>query len=118
VLLYERETLMRKGRPDLAQRVRHVAEIEGDGAGYDVLSFTEDGTVKYIEVKTTRGSAETAFFLSANELAFARQHSAYYCVYRVYGYQSQTHSGKCYIIAGNPELWCEVTPTQYRLRPR
>ena len=48
VLHYERETLMRKGRPDLAQRVRHVAKIE--------------------EVKTTRGSAETASFLSANEL--------------------------------------------------
>jgi hypothetical protein len=84
VLHYERETLMRKGRPGLAQRVRHVAEIEGDGAGYDVLSFTEDGTVKYIEVKTTRGSAETAFFLSANELAFARQHTAHYCLYRIY----------------------------------
>ena len=78
VLHYERETLMCKGRPDLAQRVRYVAEIEGDGAGYDVLSFAEDGTVKYIEVKTTRGSAETAFFLSANELAFAGQHSTHY----------------------------------------
>ena len=117
VLHYERETLNRKGRPDLAQRVRHVAEIEGDGAGYDVLSFTEDGTVKYIEVKTTRGSAETAFFLSANELAFARQHPPYY-VYRLYGYHRETHSGRCYIIARNPESWCEVTPTQYRLRPR
>ena len=118
VLYNERETLRRKGRPDLAQRVRHVAAIEGDGAGYDMLSFSEDGTVKYIEVKTTRGSAETAFFLSANELAFARQHSAHYCLYRLYDYQSQTHSGKGYIITGNPERWCEVTPTQYRLRPR
>jgi hypothetical protein len=53
VLHYQRETLRRKGRPDLAQRVRHVAAIEGDGAGYDMLSFSEDGTVKYIEVKTT-----------------------------------------------------------------
>jgi hypothetical protein len=55
---------------------------------------------------------------TAHEQAFARQHTACYCVYRVYGYHSQTHSGQCYIIAGNPELWCEVTPTQYRLRPR
>jgi Protein NO VEIN, C-terminal len=95
-----------------------VAEIEGDGAGYDVLLFTEDGTVKYIEVKTTRGSAETAFFLSANELAFARQHSTHYYIYRLYGYHRETHSGRCYIIEGNPESWCEVTPTQYRLHPR
>jgi hypothetical protein len=83
-----------------------------------VLSFSEDGTDKYIEVKTTLGLAETAFFLSANELAFARLHSAHYCLYRLYGYHSQTHSAKCYIIAGNPELWCEVTPTHYRLRPQ
>jgi hypothetical protein len=95
-----------------------VAKIEGDGAGYDILSFTEDGTVKYIEVKTTLGSAETAFFLSANELAFARQHTAHYCLYRIYRYSMKTHSGRCYIIGGNPESVCEVTPTQYRLRPR
>jgi Domain of unknown function (DUF3883)/Domain of unknown function (DUF3427) len=93
VLHHEREMLMRQGRPDLAQRVRHVAEIEGDGAGYDVLSFAKDGTVKYIEVKTTRGSAETAFFLSANELAFARQHSTHYFVYRIYGYHSRRTRG-------------------------
>jgi len=117
VLHNQRETLRRKGRPDLAQRVRHVA-AKGDGAGYDMLSFSEDGTVKYIEVKTTRGSVETAFFLSANELAFARQHSAHYSLYKLYDYQSQTHSGKGYIITGNLERWCEVTPTQYRLRPR
>ena len=93
VLRGDEHTLMRQGLPDLAQWVRHVAEIEGDGAGYDVLSFAEDGTVKYIEVKTTRGSAETAFFLSVNELAFARQHSTHYYVYRLYGYQRETHSG-------------------------
>jgi hypothetical protein len=55
VLYDEMETLSRKSRPDLAPRVRHVSGIEDDGAGYDVLSFTEDGTVKYIEVTTPRG---------------------------------------------------------------
>jgi hypothetical protein len=65
VVAYERHTLTQHGRPDLAQRIRHVAQMEGDGAGYDVLSFNQDGTVKYIEVKTTRGAAETAFFMSA-----------------------------------------------------
>jgi hypothetical protein len=118
VLDYERDMLIRKGRTDLAQRVRHVADIEGDGAGYDVMSFNEDGTIKYIEVKTTRGPAETTFFLSAHELVFAHQHREHYRVYRVYHYSSQTHTGKCYIIAGTPEPWFEMTPTQYRLRPR
>jgi hypothetical protein len=54
VVAYERHMLTQQGRRDLAQRIRHVAKMEGDGAGYDVLSFNKDGTVKYIEVKTTR----------------------------------------------------------------
>jgi hypothetical protein len=117
VVAYARHMLIQQGRPDLAQRVRHVAQMEGDGAGYDVLSFTEDGTVKYIEVKTTRGSAETAFFMSAHELAFARQHAEHDCLYRIYRYQTQTQTGTCYIITGNPEALFDMTPTQYRLRP-
>jgi Domain of unknown function (DUF3427) len=36
VLEYERHTLTQHGRPDLAQRIRHIAKMEGDGAGYDV----------------------------------------------------------------------------------
>jgi hypothetical protein len=78
VLAYERHTLTQQDRPDLAQRIRHVAKIEGDAAGYDVLSFNKDRTVKYVEVKTTRGPAETAFFMSAHELAFAQQHAKCY----------------------------------------
>jgi hypothetical protein len=92
-----------------------VAAIEGDGAGYDVLSFHEDGAVIYIEVKTTRGPAETAFFISANELAFARQHAERYCLYRIYRYGAQIHSGRCYILTGNPEHVFTITPTHYRL---
>ena len=50
------------GRPDLAEKVIHVSQIEGDGAGYDIKSFHEDGTVKYIEVKTTRGGIFHSLF--------------------------------------------------------
>jgi hypothetical protein len=40
--------LLNDGLPELAEKVRHVAEVEGDGAGYDIESY---GTRKYIEVK-------------------------------------------------------------------
>jgi hypothetical protein len=83
----------------------------------DVLSFNKDGTVKYIEVKTTQGPAETAFFMSARELAFARQHAERYFLYRIYRYNAETHSGRCYIIIGTPDNLFDLTPTQYRLRP-
>ena len=67
VLDFERCRLIEADRPDLADKVRWVAAEDGDGAGYDVLSFHTGGDRRLIEVKTTNGSARTPFFLSRNE---------------------------------------------------
>ena len=67
VLHAERLRLVDAGRPDLADAVVHVSVVEGDGAGYDIGSFSEDGEVRYLEVKTTRSGATSAFFVSPNE---------------------------------------------------
>ena len=40
------------------------------GFGFDLLSFTREGELLYIEVKTTSDKAEAPFFMSANERAF------------------------------------------------
>jgi len=56
------------GRADLADRVAHVSEAEGDGAGFDIHSFTATGESKFIEVKTTLGPAETAFYMSSKRV--------------------------------------------------
>lgn len=53
VVEYEKAALILKGRPDLAARVCCISAIQGDGAGYDVLSFEVDGNEKFIEAKTT-----------------------------------------------------------------
>jgi hypothetical protein len=53
VLHRERSRLEEAGRKDLAERVRHTAAVEGDGAGFDIRSFFPDGHLKYVEVKTT-----------------------------------------------------------------
>jgi hypothetical protein len=50
----ERQLLSAMGRQDLSRRVEHVSDTQGDGLGYDVLSFEADGTEKFIEVKTTK----------------------------------------------------------------
>ena len=42
-LAHERATLTAAGRPDLAGRVKWVSEEEGDGAGYDIASFSPEG---------------------------------------------------------------------------
>ena len=39
VVAQEQTWLRANGREDLASRVRHVAEVESEGAGYDVASF-------------------------------------------------------------------------------
>ena len=72
VLGLERQRLIADGRPDLAERVVHVAVVEGDAAGYDIRSYEHDGTPRLIEVKTTRGAATAAFFVSPNEIALSR----------------------------------------------
>ncbi|MFN7265007.1 MAG: DUF3883 domain-containing protein, partial [Phenylobacterium sp.] len=55
VLDFERHLLRRSGRRDLADQVRWTSEEDGDGAGYDISSFTPEGRPRLVEVKTTNG---------------------------------------------------------------
>ena len=68
VVDYERTWLRERGRGDLADRVRWTARDDGDGLGYDVLSYGADGRERYIEVKTTALGAQTPFYISSAEL--------------------------------------------------
>lgn len=71
VLAHERLALRAAGRDDLARKVRWVSEEDGDGAGYDIASFEQDGQSRLIEVKTTNGWDRTPFHITRNELAVA-----------------------------------------------
>ena len=80
----ERRLLTESDRADLARKVRWVAAEDGDGAGYDVLSFSPKGQERLIEVKTTNGSARTPFFLTRNECDLATERPADWRIYRVH----------------------------------
>jgi len=80
----ERHQLTGADRSDLARKVRWVAAEDGDGAGYDVLSFDLTGRERLLEVKTTNGSARTPFFLSRNERDLATERPADWRIYRVH----------------------------------
>ena len=84
VLELERRQLAKVQRSDLAHRVRWIAAEEGDGAGYDILSFDPAGRERLIEVKTTNGSAKTPFFLSRNEYETAAARMDSWHLYRVH----------------------------------
>ena len=83
VMDVERRRLLEADRGDLARKIRWIA-AEGDGAGYDVLSFDAAGRERLLEVKTTNGSARTPFFLSRNECTVALERPADWRIYRVY----------------------------------
>ena len=62
------QELCRAGRNDLAQKVDWVSQ-RSDAFGYDIHSFTLDGSDKLIEVKTTRMplTPNPSFMVSAKE---------------------------------------------------
>jgi hypothetical protein len=103
----ERARLAEAGRMDLARRVRWVSAEDGDGAGYDVLSFDQGGRESLIEVKTTNGAARTPFFLSRNECEFANERSEAWRIYRVH------------LFARNPRIFTISPPLEglINLRP-
>jgi hypothetical protein len=87
VVHYERWRLIERGQARLADRVEHTSKVKGDGAGYDVLSYEEDGRERFIEVKTTAYPKETPFYISDGELEFANAHEDDFRLYRVFEFR-------------------------------
>jgi len=81
ILARERERLIARGRPDLADRVSWVSR-DRVGAGYDIASFDEQGNELWIEVKSTSGKGGR-FFLTERELQVARTAGDKYTIHYV-----------------------------------
>lgn len=113
VLKREVERLRSIGREDLANGVVHVSVVEGDGAGYDIRSFEDDGRTKFIEVKTTKGSASAAFFISPNEVEFSKKNADSYFLYRLYEADVSSRTAKAFVLTGDLTKTLGLKPTQY-----
>lgn len=87
IVFFERTQLVQAGRSDLSRRVRWVSEEDGDGAGYDILSFSQDGSERLLEVKTTTGHQTTPFFLSENERMLSQERPDAFRLVRLYDFQ-------------------------------
>lgn len=116
VVELEKSFLRENGRPDLAEMIIHTSEVEGDGAGYDIQSFTISGEVKYIEVKTTSGGEGTPFIVTLNEVAFSKINEDKYYLYRVYEFNLTLNQGKYFVVRGNIEEQFKLKATQYQAK--
>jgi hypothetical protein len=107
----ERQQLVEAGQAELAQQVRWVANEDGDGAGYDILSFDRSGFTRLIEVKTTNGSAQTPFYLSRNERELADERPNEWRIYRVHLFAKNP---RVFTIAPPLEKSVNLRPEQWR----
>lgn len=111
VVRFERWRLLQLGLGQLADRVEHVAKTRGDGLGYDVLSFAADGVERFIEVKTTSFGKRTPFFVSSNEVEFARAKADCFSLYRVFDFRAEPH---LFELPGKIESHCALDPCTFK----
>lgn len=111
VLHHEHWRLRQAGRADLAKRVRWVSQEDGDGAGYDIQSFTASGEERLLEVKTTMGHRRTPFYLSLNEKEFAEERADALRIFRLYDFAS---APRAFELAPPLENRLVLSPTNYR----
>lgn len=108
---FESARLRNLGRADLARRIEHVSSTRGDGDGFDILSYEQNGEERYIEVKTTKYGAFTPFFVTSNELHVSNVASDRYHLYRLYEFGARP---RLYQLQGSLREHCGLTPTVFR----
>lgn len=110
----EKEKLKRANKPKLAKKIKHVAKEKGDGLGYDVLSYDQNGKEIFIEVKTTKGNVNSTFYITRNELEKSKIEQDFYRLYRVYNFDDETENAELLIIKGDLSNLCEI-PLTYKV---
>ncbi|UWR51465.1 DUF3883 domain-containing protein [Phaeobacter inhibens] len=113
VLYHERAMLVGAGRTDLAQQVRWVSQEDGDGAGYDISSFTPEGHSRLIEVKTTNGWERTPFHITRNELNVAEENSDSWALLRLWNF---SRAPKAFELRVPLDAHVELTATNFQAR--
>lgn len=111
VMDYERKRLK-------AAKIRKVpvqVSADSDSCGYDILSYNEDGSKRYIEVKaTTSGIGPNSFYYTENERQKAIEYDEAYHIYMVLSVKSKKPKiwdmGNPFL--SNPDF--KLTPVTYK----
>ena len=115
VLELESRRLHAEGKKALSERIEHVAASQGDGLGYDVLSFESNGRERLIEVKTTAFGELTPFYVSRNEMARSNADADKYHLYRLFDFREKP---RVFQLPGSIERHCRLDPVTYLARFR
>jgi hypothetical protein len=110
ILSFEHERLWREGKRDLANRIEHVAQTQGEQAGYDILSFESSGRERLIEVKTTRFGPLTPFYASKNEVNVSETQDAAYHLCRLFRFSKNP---KLFMLKGALGRTCILDPVLF-----
>ncbi len=116
----ERCRLSILGRKDLANNVRWVARDDGDGYGFDILSFHGRGKSieakreRWLEIKTTNGPKTTPFFITRNELSVSQENPDIFRVVRLYDFHKNV---RAYRVEPPLEDHIRLTPAIYSASP-
>ncbi len=110
VLQHEQEKLKSLG---IRKEPEHKSKSEGDGLGYDILSYDENGKEMFIEVKTTVRNYDTPFFITRNELERSKQDNNKFFLYRLYDFDDANNQAKYYLRKGDLTDLCN-NPILYR----
>lgn len=110
VLQFEQEKLNSLG---IKKNPEHKSKSEGDGLGYDILSYDENENEIFIEVKTTKNSSNTPFYITRNELIRSQQDSEKFFLYRLHEFDDCNNKAKYYTRQGELTELC-TNPTLFK----
>lgn len=113
VVQYEHWRLVNAGAERLAEKIEHVSVTQGDGLGFDVLSYESNGREKFIEVKTTSFGKETPFFITRNEVGLSKAEIERFHIYRLFDFRKDP---KVFSFRGPLEAHCNLDPLLFQAR--
>lgn len=94
----------------------HVSKVEGDGLGYDIRSWSEDGKEVHIEVKTTISRSTDGFDITSAEVEASKDPNYVYKIYRIYDLDPLIGTAKICIYEGPiTDQDFELVPTSFKL---
>lgn len=115
VIDFEKARLRRAGMANLAKEIEHISVTQGDGLGFDILSFDSTGAERLIEVKTTRRAETWPFVATRNEVSLSTEVPEKFHLYRVFGFGKSTPG--LFTLPGSLEKSCSLVPRDFDAYP-